>query len=452
MSTKVIFPTLILFETTLFFILFLKKISLGSLKNKSAIYRLLSANLISGFTQGLNMIAIPWYFIDIAEAGSIYGVLFAAITFVTLFWTLYAGTLVDRFPRKNIFLSINICGFIFLVSTGIFGIVNEGLPLWMVGSVFMFSIFVFNIHYPSVYAFSQEVVEPEYYGRVNSMIEVQGQSASMIAGALAAFLLGGTSGKLKWFEDLTGIIVEPWGIYEIFLLDGITYFLAFLIILSIRYTPLKERIYKKENLIKRFTVGLQFLRNNRAIMWFGLLSFSVFVVTIVEGFYLAAIYVSDYLKEDAVIYTIIEIAYAFGAIVSGIFVRKIFKRFHPITSIIIIMSVIMIGFIICGFSKSNFIFILFNFVLGLSNSGVRILRITLLFNLIPNEIIGRINGLFASYQTLMRGLFILLFSIPFFLEADQIRYAYYIFGLFLLVSIILMMTLTKSLWKEKYKN
>lgn len=391
------------------------------------------------------MIAIPWYFIDIADAGSIYGILFASITFIALFWTLYAGTLVDRFNRKKIFLSINATGFIVLMLSGAFGYFNNGLPLWMVGAVFMFSMMVFNIHFPNLYAFTQEIVDVEYYGRVNSMIEIQSQTASMLAGALAVFLLGGTSGKLSWIEDKFGISIEPWDIHEIFLLDGITYLIAFLIILSIKYKSISSINYENESLIKRFRTGLDYLKSNKTILWFGILSFSVFIVTIVEGFYLAAIYVSYYLEEDAVIYTLIEIAYAFGAIMAGVFIRRIFKSFHPIKAIIIIMTICSIGFVVCGVTKSNLIFLLFNFILGLSNAGTRILRITFLFNLIPNQIIGRVNGLFASYQTLMRGLFILLFSLPFFIKSQNIQIAYLLFAFFLIISIVLLILTTKAL-------
>lgn len=391
------------------------------------------------------MIAIPWYFINIANEGSIFGILFSIITFITLFWTLYAGTLVDRFKRKSIFQVINIIGFVFLIFFGLIGLYEDGLALWMVGVVFTFSILVFNIHYPAIYAFTQEVIEKEHYGKVNSMIEIQSQTASMVAGALAAFLLGGSAENMPWLKGKLGIVIDPWDIHEIFLLDGATYLIAFLLISTINYTPISVRKFEAEGLITRFKVGLDYLKNNKEILWFGIFSFSVFIVTIVEGFYLAAIYVSEHLHENVLIYTIIEIAYAFGAITSGIFIRHIFKNIHPIKAIVSIMLIIAIGFFASGISHSNMIFIIFNFILGLSNAGVRILRVTLLFNLIPNQIIGRVNGLFASYQTLMRGIFLLIFSLPFFLRGDNIRYAYIIFGGFIVLSILLLILMTKKL-------
>ena len=391
------------------------------------------------------MIAIPWYFINIVGAGSIYGIIFSAITFVTIIWTLYAGTLVDRFNRKKIFLTINITGFIFVFSIGLFGWINQGIPLWMVGAVFTFSIFVFNIHFPSMYAFTQEITEPKYYGRINSMIEIQAQTAAMLAGAVGAFLLGGTAGKLNFLEVRYGIHIEPWNIYDIFLLDGSTYLIAFLIILPMKYKSLKERFPEHFSLAERFKTGLRFLKENKVVFWYGILTFSIFIVTIVEGFYLAAIYVSDYLHEDAVVYTIIEISYAFGAVVSGFFVRQIFKKLHPIKAIIIIMSVVAIGFFITGFTRSNIIFILFNFMLGLSNAGSRILRVTYLFTLVPNQVIGRVNSILAAYQTLLRAVFLALFALPFFMEGDNIKVAYYIFGVFMVITIMMLTVLTKPL-------
>ena len=37
------------------------------MKNKNAVYLLFLANIISGLAQGISMIAIPWYFIEIIE-------------------------------------------------------------------------------------------------------------------------------------------------------------------------------------------------------------------------------------------------------------------------------------------------------------------------------------------------------------------------------------------------
>lgn len=73
------------------------------MQNKTALYLLLLANSVSGFAQGISMISIPWYFTDVLQQSSLFGLIYAITTALTLFWGLYAGTLIDKYPRKNIF-------------------------------------------------------------------------------------------------------------------------------------------------------------------------------------------------------------------------------------------------------------------------------------------------------------------------------------------------------------
>jgi len=77
------------------------------LKNQKALILLFSANAISGFAQGVSMLAVPWYFAQL-DISSQFNLLFGGVTFANIFWGLYAGTLVDRFNRKQLFLTTNI--------------------------------------------------------------------------------------------------------------------------------------------------------------------------------------------------------------------------------------------------------------------------------------------------------------------------------------------------------
>ena len=59
--------------------------------------------------------------------------------------------------------------------------------IFLVLLVFGLTIFNYNIHYPNLYAFGQEITEKKNYGKLNSYIEVQGQVTSMFAGAFMQF-------------------------------------------------------------------------------------------------------------------------------------------------------------------------------------------------------------------------------------------------------------------------
>ena len=143
------------------------------MKNKQAIYLLFLSNIISGLAQGISMIAIPWYFVEVIDRPQFFSFSYVIITFATLFWGLYAGTLIDRYSRKRLFIISNvICGSLIgvvAVSGFYLGFVSDFLVMF----VFGLTIFNYNIHYPNLYAFGQEITEKKYYGKLNSYIEIQ---------------------------------------------------------------------------------------------------------------------------------------------------------------------------------------------------------------------------------------------------------------------------------------
>jgi len=118
------------------------------MKNSNAIILLFTANIISGLAQGISMIAIPWYFVEIIDKQNYFTNSYLIITFLTLFWGLYAGTIIDRYSRKKIFINLNlICGsFIGLIA--LYGIYNQNISDIFVIAIFMLTIFNYNIHYP----------------------------------------------------------------------------------------------------------------------------------------------------------------------------------------------------------------------------------------------------------------------------------------------------------------
>ncbi len=397
------------------------------MKNKQAIYLLFLANIISGIAQGISMIAIPWYFVEIIDMPRLFSISYILITFSTLFWGLYAGTLIDRYSRKKIFIFTDIaCGlsiFFVALSGFYFGSVSEYLVIF----VFALTIFNYNIHYPNLYAFGQEITERKFYGKLNSYIEIQGQSTSVLAGAFAAILLTGTVDSSISFAGLNFQLpfeIEKWSIQEIFLVDSITYFLAVFIILLIKYIPIKKADIQKGNIFKRFSTGLKFLKKNKVIFKFGFASYMLFAFTLVQIHVLLPSYVKNFLNKDGHIYASAEIYYSIGAILAGVFIIKIFRRYNTVFGVLCLIIFVMFGFLGMSIFDSLVVFFIANLILGVCNAGVRVLRTTYIFKHVPNNIIGRINSVFNSLNILVRMVLIAVFSLPFFSISNNIRWAY----------------------------
>jgi DHA3 family macrolide efflux protein-like MFS transporter len=409
------------------------------MKNKQAITLLFIANIISGFAQGISMLAIPWYFADILKLPRIYALGYAILTFLSLFWSLYSGTLIDKYSRKKMFLYSNLCCALLIGSIACFGIVNQGTPWILALLVFGITMFHYNIHYPNLYAFGQEISDPKDYGKLNSYIEIQGQSTSIFAGGFAALLLTGTSGNnlnILGLEIPMPFEIEKWQIHEIFLMDSITYALAFIIILFIKYKPLENKKVDIGTVFDRLSQGINFLKTNYLLFIFGLCSYMIFTFLIVEMFILVPNYVSNYLLEGGNVFASSEVYYSIGAVISGISIRKLFDKKNPVFGVIVMMIATILSCFILIFTKNVFAFYFVSFIIGISNAGTRILRITYLFSHIPNHIIGRVGSVFNCMSVIIRTVLISIFTMKFFSQGDTIKWGYLVGIILLTIALI----------------
>ncbi len=303
----------------------------------------------------------------------------------------------------------------------------------LVALVFCFTIFNYNIHYPTLYAFGQEITEPQYYAKTNSLLEIMGQSTNVLSGALAIILIEGVDFHLANFH----MKIEPWKIHEIFLVDGITYVIAMALIYNIKYsTDSVQKQISKAPVILRLKEGFAYLKKHPLLFYFGNASFTVFIFVLIATHLLWPIYIEDFLKAGGEIYAITKVSYAIGALTAGIIIAKLFRRKGSVFGVIILMIIASIAFATMGLSQNIYLLFILAIGIGISNAGIRIMRVTYLFNHIPNYIIGRTNSVFQSINILLRSLFIGLFSWEFFSRDGNIVYALYIAVIAIAISLI----------------
>ena len=386
------------------------------------------------------MLAIPWYF---AKEGQldVFIWFFIASNILGLFWVPYAGSLIDKYSRKNVFLATNLISGLVLAAICLVGFNDGGLSLSMVAAAFILTFMNYSIHYPNLYAFVQEITDQKYYGKISSILEIQGQATNILAGAIAVLLLEGSkdgSIEILGFNLNIFSIFESWEIHEIFMIDCITYFVAFAVIYMITFIPIGDRVPESTSLVERLKTGLRFLNTNRITFLFGVVSYFIFVTVLIEGFYLGAAYVSKHLNASGDVYASSDIAYAAGAIISGIFIRTIFRRIN-IPLGIIIMALMTSGlFFVLFITNSQTIFYYMLFLLGVTNAGSRIMRVTYLFNNIPNQVFGRAASIFNICNILVRISLLLLFSMAFFDQGNNVIYAILTLSVFLLLTAIIL--------------
>lgn len=398
-------------------------------KNRKSLLLLFFANGISGFAQGVSMLSIPWYFAKNNNT-QVFNFSYAALTFFIMFFGLYAGTLVDKFSRKNNFLVTSlVCGMlIFFIA--LIGYLNNGLPSYLVISVFAITMLNYNIHYPTLYAFGQEISTPEQYNKVNSNIEIVGQSTSIFSGGFAAILLDGFNFSLGTYN----MVVMPWQIYDVFMMDAITYFIAAFLIFLIPYSPIKKINEYSTSIFQRLKIGFDYLKENKNVFIFGVGSYMVFAMLLVEIHAVLPTYIKQHLHAKGNVFALADTIYAVGALSAGFFINKLFKK-TAILKAIIMLTFLTVGIFIAAFlSKSVLVIYIVSIILGFCNAGIRVLRLTYMFTIIPNQIMGRVGSIFNLINVLTRSIFIFIFSQVFFSSSNNIIYAYAIMAVFLFIS------------------
>lgn len=394
------------------------------------------ANGISGLSQGISMLAIPWYFAR-QHAGDVFNVAYGSITFLVLFWGIYAGSLIDRYSRKMVMLLLNLTCGVLIGGISYMGY-TDSLQTWHIIAVFAITMLNYNIHYPALYAFAQEVSEPETYEKVNSNIEVVGQTVSIISGGVAALLIEGfdtvVSLSIGGVAFTLPVSITAWPIEKIFAVDACTYLLAALLIAGIQYTAVIDKHIETGSLFKRVRSGFSFLKQHLGILFFGLFSYSVFAALIVEIHAVLPAYVENHLQKPGYVFAAADTIYAVGAVLAGTFIARLFGQKNTYTGVVVLTLVTAAIFYWAWASREVLILYTISVILGFTNAGIRVLRLTWIFNHVPNELIGRVNSVFNMSNVLIRALFIYVFSTPFFHSGSQITWAYFIMATFLLIS------------------
>lgn len=410
------------------------------MENKNAVILLFAANTISGLAQGLTMFAIPWFIINTLNEPAIFGVIYFGVTFLSLIWGTYAGGLIDRFNRKNLFVYQNLTGCVILTSAALLGFYLDNISLGVAAIVFMFTIFIYNIHFPNLYAFVQEISETENYGKITSYIEIQGQVTIVLSGALAAILISDSS-------NFFSIEIKQWSLQQVFALDACTYFSAAALIYFIKYKPLVIRYKEAGTIFNQIVVGFKYLKQRKNIFLFGTASYGVFICVLIATHYVLPNYINQILNQPVNVYAEVEILFALGAIFAGITITKVLSKTNAIVSIVVMMLLVALLFLTINIYPKLWFFYMAFFVIGLCNAGVRIMRITYIFEKIPNQMIGRSSAVFRIGAAIIRLIFIALFTLPLF--TANLKLPFYVYFIYLVITALLLYKTYINLYVKK---
>ncbi|MBN6187151.1 MFS transporter [Aneurinibacillus sp. BA2021] len=354
--------------------------------------KLILANILSSIGSGVTMIGVPWLLVNKEDGSQIYGYAAFCMTLLLFFLSPYLGVWIDRVSRKRVLLLSEAFGFMVAFFFAGWGWLTGGYETWHLISMYAGGSLYYALHYPAQFAFNQEIFTREQYRELNSVMEIQNQAASMLAGGLTSVLLDRI--------DFSFILIA----------DALTYAVGFVLISLIPYASAGERKdVSNASVWENMKEGFMYIKDKPLFAVFYLSSFMPFIGVMV-GNYLFPIYIADTLGADGTVMGLADTMYAAGAILGGYTIPFLLHKQGEFRTVLFTVGIYTAGTLLIALFPIVGFFLMMKILLGWGNSGARVARNTIMMNEVPNEVMGRVNSFFAAVGMLLRVSLIGLFA------------------------------------------
>ena len=328
---------------------------------ESNIKLLLLGRAVSLFGNTVYLIVLPLYILNITQNLKITGFFFAMVNLPTVVISIFVGTIIEKFNKKNIIL---ICDFLISILYFILFLYFKNFS--SLTFLFLISLIVniiskfFEIASKVLFSEINTTETLEKYNGLQSFIE----NTIMIIGPVIGTYLFATF-------DFNFIL----------LIVSLAYFLSFLQELLIKYEKDSNLVKEDSNFIKDFKEGIIYIKNNKIILnFFILVMFLNFFIASNDEIINPGILIQKY-KISEKLFGFSATAYGVGSVFAGIFIyyNEKFKFLQKLKLLFILNSLLMclLGFLSIVLFKYNHyiyfeIFIFFQFLIGMITTFVNV--------------------------------------------------------------------------------
>lgn len=370
--------------------------SMRELLRDSRVQRLLVANTLGSIGSGVTIFSVPWLLVHRPGGNAAYGWITIATTIVLFAIMPYYGAWVDRHSRKTALLASEAWGCFATITMAVVGLALGQFATWQLMTTYFCGMLYYTLHYPAKFAMIQQMFDRSQYQSLTGLLEIQGQTAMMIAGGLGGWL------------------VEHVPLWAILLFDAATYLTSFLIQATLPYEPthLATRPSSlaapaaKPSVWGAVAEGWRWLQDRPQLTIFLTCSLMPFII-VMAGNYLFPIYVAQTLHASALYFAGGEIVFAIGAILAGFVLPRLISQHSAASTIPATMFSYFVGLVIITLLPHPFIFLAASVLLGFGNAGCRVARSALLLNIVPNEMMGRVGGFYNVFDRVLRTLLVM---------------------------------------------
>ncbi|EDX65911.1 MFS transporter [Bacillus cereus] len=379
------------------------------------------ASCISLIGNSMVTLVLPLWVMKLTNSPLLVSGVNVAIATAAILFAPVTGTLADRMSRRKLMIIADVMRCIVMILIAVIAFYNKMLyiPLLILLIIRSIGSALFT---PASNAALVTYVEEKHVQQAITLRQISIQIISVAIPLMASFL------------------ISLFNFHGVFVLDAITFFISFLILMNIKF-PRELKIEKKKSFYEDFKEGFSIFNSNQSLKT---LLMSAAVINLLGAACMLSLQVIVVREMDLSTrwYSIVFAASPIGILI-GAFITKKVRTYKTITTAFICTAIMGIFNAAMGTTVNPVLFSVYYFLSGIAFGVSNVYFGVLYRKLIPNEVQGRFFGFLSSLLLVSTPVGIALTG--YFLESISASIVFIIIGIItFLVSVISFVMINKK--------
>ncbi|MDC2941169.1 MFS transporter [Bacillus thuringiensis] len=379
------------------------------------------ASCISLIGNSMVTLVLPLWVMKLTNSPLLVSGVNVAIATAAILFAPVTGTLADRMSRRKLMIIADVMRCIVMILIAVIAFYNKMLyiPLLILLIIRSIGSALFT---PASNAALVTYVEEKHVQQAITLRQISIQIISVAIPLMASFL------------------ISLFNFHGVFVLDAITFFISFLILMNIKF-PRELKIEKKKPFYEDFKEGFSIFNSNQSLKT---LLMSAAVINLLGAACMLSLQVIVVREMDLSTrwYSIVFVASPIGVLI-GAFITKKIRTYKTITTAFIFTAIMGIFNAAMGTTVNPVLFSVYYFLSGIAFGVSNVYFGVLYRKLIPNEVQGRFFGFLSSLLLVSTPVGIALTG--YFLESISASIVFIIIGIItFLVSVISFVMINKK--------
>ncbi|MDA1851865.1 MFS transporter [Bacillus cereus] len=332
------------------------------------------ASCISLIGNSMVTLVLPLWVMKLTNSPLLVSGVNVAIATAAILFAPVTGTLADRMSRRKLMIIADVMRCIVMILIAVIAFYNKVLyiPLLILLIIRSIGSALFT---PASNAALVTYVEEKHVQQAITLRQISIQIISVAIPLMASFL------------------ISIFNFHGVFMLDAITFFISFLILMNIKF-PRELKIEKKKPFYEDFREGFSIFNSNQSLKT---LLMSAAVINLLGAACMLSLQVIVVREMDLSTrwYSIVFVASPIGILI-GAFITKKIRTYKTITTAFIFTAIMGIFNAAMGTTVNPVLFSVYYFLSGIAFGVSNVYFGVLYRKLIPNEVQGRFFGFLSS--------------------------------------------------------